>query len=240
MGMILEPSSDPGSDYCHVSSMKDGGALANDGRVKPGDKLVRVDGFDCMGVPRAVIKSRVLGPPNSEVVLEFQRDRRVFKVTLLRTSGFAATHSALAAIDQSGVVEHRKDRAKDPALGHGKTAAQAQLLSSNVRNSISESATSQAENGDREQCLERSARSPAEGFRGSMSSDKERGNGRDRNRDTDRTGDAEGRDRDRQETGWGQARDTERQRGRAVSPLRGQGARDEERERERERERVTL
>ena len=199
VGMSLEPSSDPGSDYCHVSSMKDGGALANDGRVKPGDKLVRVDGFDCMGVPRAVIKSRVLGPPNSEVVLEFQRDRRVFKVTLLRTSGFAATHSALAAIDQSGVVEHRKDRGKDPALGDGKTAAQAQLLSSNVRNSVSGSATSQAENGDREQGLERSARSQAaERFRGSMSSDKERGNGRDRNRDTDRTGDAEGRDRDRQ------------------------------------------
>jgi C-terminal processing protease CtpA/Prc len=65
VGMSLEPSSDPGSD-CHVSSIKDGGALANDGRVKPGDKLVRVDGFDCMGVPRAVIKSRVLGPPNSE------------------------------------------------------------------------------------------------------------------------------------------------------------------------------
>jgi len=57
------------SDYCHVSSIKDGGALANDGRVKPGDKLMRMDGFDCMGVPRAVIKSRVLGPPNSEVVL---------------------------------------------------------------------------------------------------------------------------------------------------------------------------
>ena len=91
--------------------MKDGGALANDGRVKPGDKLVRVDGFDCMGVPRAVIKSRVLGPPNSEVVLEFQRDRRLFKVTLLR---------------------------------------QAQLLSSNVHNSVSGSATRQVENGDRE------------------------------------------------------------------------------------------
>jgi hypothetical protein len=30
--------------------------------VKPGDKLVRVDGFDCMGVPRAVIKARVLAP----------------------------------------------------------------------------------------------------------------------------------------------------------------------------------
>ena len=198
VGMILEPSSDPGSDYCHVSSMKDGGALANDGRVKPGDKLVRVDGFDCMGVPRAVIKSRVLGPPNSEVVLEFQRDRGVFKVTLRR---------------------------------------QAQLLSSNVRNSVSGSATRQAENGDREPCLEKSALSQAaERFRGSMSSDKERGNGRDRNRDTDRTGDAEGRDRDRQETGWGQARDTERQRGRAVSPLRGQSARSEDRERDRERE----
>jgi hypothetical protein len=83
VGMSLEPSN-PGSDYCHVSSMKVGGALANDGRVKPGDKLVRVDGFDCMGVPRAVIKSRVLGPPNSEVALEFQRDRRMFKVILLR------------------------------------------------------------------------------------------------------------------------------------------------------------
>ena len=198
VGMILEPSSDPGSDYCHVSSMKDGGALANDGRVKPGDKLVRVDGFDCMGVPRAVIKSRVLGPPNSEVVLEFQRDRRVFKVTLLR---------------------------------------QAQLLSSNVRNSVSGSTTRQAENGDREQCLERSAWSQAaERFRGSLSSDKKQGNGRDRNRDADRTGDAEGRDRGRQETCWGQARDAERQRGRAVSPLRGQRQKGE-RERERARNR---
>ena len=36
-----------------------------------------------------------------------------------------------------------------------------------------------------------------------MSSDKKQGNGRDRNRDADRTGDAEGRDRDRQETGLG-------------------------------------
>jgi len=64
VGMSLERS-DPGSDYCHVSSMQDGGALANDGRVKRGDKLVRVDGFDCMGVPRDVIKSRVFGPPHS-------------------------------------------------------------------------------------------------------------------------------------------------------------------------------
>jgi len=53
VGMILEPP-DPGSGYCHVSSMKDGGALANDGRVKPGDKLVRVDGFDYPGVRSAL------------------------------------------------------------------------------------------------------------------------------------------------------------------------------------------
>jgi len=235
VGMTLEP--DPGSNcqYFHVGSMKAGGALAKDGQVKSGDKLVRVDGFHCRGVRRANIKERVKGPAKSEIVLEFERAGRVFKVTLLRTSGFAATHRALATLDQNG-VEHRKDRAKDPALGDGKTAAQAQLLSSNVRNSISESATSQAENGDREQCLERSARSPSECFRGSLS-DKERGNGRDRNRDADRAQDAEGRGRDRQETGWGQARDTERQRGRAISPLRGQSAKDEERDRERNRER---
>jgi len=217
--MCLEPSSDPGSDYCHVRSMKDDGALANDGRVKPGDKLVRVDGFDCMGVPRAVIKSRVLGPPSSEVVLEFQGDRRVFKVTLLWTSGFAATHSALAAIDQNSVVEHRKDHGKDPALGDGKTAAQAQLLPSNVRNSVSGSATSQAESGDREQCLERSARSQ-ERFRESMSSDKERGNGRDGNRDADRTRDAKGRERER-ERKRERERERERARNRDSGEVRG-------------------
>jgi hypothetical protein len=95
----------------------------------------------------------------------------------------------------------------------------------------------QAENGDREQCLERSAWSQAaERFRGSLSSDKKQGNGRDRNRNADRTGDAEGRDRGRQETCWGQARDAERQRGRAVSPLRGQRQKGE-RERERARNR---
>jgi hypothetical protein len=36
-------------------------SLSHDGLVNPGDKLVRFDGFDCMGVPRAVIKSLVLG-----------------------------------------------------------------------------------------------------------------------------------------------------------------------------------
>ena len=141
--MILEPSG-PGSDYCHVSSIKVGGALANDGRVKPGDKLVRVDGFDCIGVPRAVIKSRVLGPPNSEVALEFQRNQRMFKVILLRTPDLATTHSVSAL-----------------GVGDVKTGAQAQLLLSNVRNSVSGSATSHAENEDMQQGLERRAHNGA-------------------------------------------------------------------------------
>lgn len=38
-----------------------------------GDKLVRVDGVDCMGIVRDDIKRRVLGPADSEIVLEFQR-----------------------------------------------------------------------------------------------------------------------------------------------------------------------
>ena len=150
--MILEPSG-PGSDYCHVSSIKVGGALANDGRVKPGDKLVRVDGFDCIGVPRAVIKSRVLGPPNSEVALEFQRDRQMFKVILLRTPGLEAMHSVSALGDvKTGAHIGQKQDVK---------TGEAQLFLSNVRNSVSESATSHAENEDREQCLERRAHNGA-------------------------------------------------------------------------------
>ena len=35
---------DDGRNYFRVGSMKAGGALAKDGRVKPGDKLVWVDG----------------------------------------------------------------------------------------------------------------------------------------------------------------------------------------------------
>jgi hypothetical protein len=69
---------------------------------------------------------------------------------------------------------------------------------------------------------------------------KERGNGRplrrqsERDRDADRTND--GRDRQRHERVGGRDRDS-KQRGRAVSPLRRQSARDEERDRERDRER---
>jgi hypothetical protein len=63
---------------------------------------------------------------------------------------------------------------------------------------------------------------------------KERGNGRDRDRDADRTTD--GRDRQRHERGGVRDRDT-KQRGRALSPLRRQSARDEGRDTERDRER---
>ena len=46
-----------------------------------GDRLLRVDSFDCVGVPREHIKRRVLGPANSEIALEFDRPgHRVFQV----------------------------------------------------------------------------------------------------------------------------------------------------------------
>lgn len=50
----------------------------------PGDKLVRVDGFNCQGVLRDDIKRRVLGHPNSEIILDFERaGQSVFKVGVL-------------------------------------------------------------------------------------------------------------------------------------------------------------
>jgi hypothetical protein len=85
--------------------------------VKPGDKLMRVDSFDCMGVPRAVIRSRILSPPHSEVVLEFQPHLRMFTVILLCTPGLSATHNVKALLNVS-------------------QGAWAQLLSSSVRNSV--------------------------------------------------------------------------------------------------------
>jgi hypothetical protein len=93
--MTLEPS-DPGSNYFRVGSMKAGGALAKDGRMEPGDKLVRVDGFDCTGVPRVDIKERVKGPAQSEIVLEFECAGWVFKVLLLRTPSSETRNSNTA------------------------------------------------------------------------------------------------------------------------------------------------
>jgi len=139
--------------------------------VKPGDKLMRVDSFDCMGVPRAVIRSRILSPPHSEIVLEFQPHLRMFTVILLCTPGLSATHNVKAHLNVS-------------------QGARAQLLSTSVRNSVSESATSQSKHGDREQGLERRTHNgwyersqSAERFQGSLSADKERGNGSERDRD---------------------------------------------------------
>jgi len=112
--MTLEPS-DPGSNYFHVGSMKAGGALAKDGQVKPGDKLVRVDGFDCRGVPRADIKERVKGPANSEIVLEFERAGQVFKILLLRTPGSETRNSNTADRERGNGRDRDRDmdRTKD-------------------------------------------------------------------------------------------------------------------------------
>lgn len=49
-----------------------------------GDKLVRVDGVDCMGLVRDDIKRRVLGHADSKIVLEFQR-ASIFKVSPARS-----------------------------------------------------------------------------------------------------------------------------------------------------------
>ena len=99
---------------------------------------------------------------------------------------------------------HRRSRSTPPVDGRGGGG----------------SATSQAENGNREKVLERRAQHGT--CARSEEADTERGNGRDGDRDTDRTKDAEGRDRDREERGWARDRDKRR----AVSPLRGQNARE--------------
>ena len=106
---------DDGRNYFRVGSMKAGGALAKDGRVKPGDKLVWVDGFDCTGVPRADIKERVKGPAQSEIVLEFERAGWVFKVLLLRTPGCETRNSNTADRERGNGRDRDRDtdRTKD-------------------------------------------------------------------------------------------------------------------------------
>jgi hypothetical protein len=112
--MIMELCDD-GRNYFRVGSMKAGGALAKDGRVKPGDKLVWVDGFDCTGVPRADIKERVKVPAQSEIVLEFERARWVFKVLLLRTPGCETRNSNTADRERGNGRDRDRDtdRTKD-------------------------------------------------------------------------------------------------------------------------------
>jgi len=84
VGMTLEPA-DPGRNgCCYVSLIKYGGAVQQSGRVKVGDQLVRIDGFDCVGQARKEIKRRVLGSPDTEIVLEFKRARDTFEVRLRR------------------------------------------------------------------------------------------------------------------------------------------------------------
>ena len=85
VGMTLEPA-DPGRDgYCVVHSIEDGGAVHNSGGVMVGDQLVRVDDFNCKGALREDIKPRVLGPPGSEVSLEFMRGGVPIQVTVRRS-----------------------------------------------------------------------------------------------------------------------------------------------------------
>jgi hypothetical protein len=93
VGMTLEPV-DPGCDgYCYVYDIKEGGAVHQHGRVVTGDKLVRVDGVSCLGVLRDDIKRRVLGPPQTEIVLDFQRaGHEIFTVRWCTRVTNANTH----------------------------------------------------------------------------------------------------------------------------------------------------
>ena len=50
------------------------------GGVMVGDRLIRVDGSECKGMIRDDIKRRVVGPPNSEVLLTFRRAEQTITV----------------------------------------------------------------------------------------------------------------------------------------------------------------
>jgi len=73
-----------------------------------GDKLVRVDGVDCMGLVRDDIKRRVLGHADSKIVLEFQR-ASIFKVKMRRTPAVPNVPKALSDDRNSPARQKMKD-----------------------------------------------------------------------------------------------------------------------------------
>jgi hypothetical protein len=86
VGMVLEPP-DPGpGKCCYVHEVKGGGPLDMQSvRVRPGDILVSVDAFSCVGKSRDEIKRHVLGPAGSTVALVFARPRgQEFRVVCKR------------------------------------------------------------------------------------------------------------------------------------------------------------
>jgi len=76
---------DPTQRPCwKVSSMSAGGPLATTGKVRVGDRLVRVNGLDCEDWNLQRIKDEVLGKEGSEVRLVFGKVMGFERVELLR------------------------------------------------------------------------------------------------------------------------------------------------------------
>ena len=103
VGMTLEPV-DPGrGGFCYVANIKRGGAVHQSGRVMVGDELVRIDGFTCVGQTRDEIKRRVLGPQDTEIVLEFKRaGQDAFEVKLRRSHALNVEHPGSASAQALG------------------------------------------------------------------------------------------------------------------------------------------
>ena len=69
VGMTLAHAAAETEGCCYVQKIKPDGAVFCSKSVQEEDLLVRVDSFQCRGVPRGVIKNHVLGPPGSTVRL---------------------------------------------------------------------------------------------------------------------------------------------------------------------------
>eukprot|EP00961_Rhodomonas_salina_P130040 1751068-Rhodomonas_salina.1 len=110
VGMNLAPK-DPGRDkHLRVKLIKPGGPLAAVRDVKVGDLLVRVDGRDCRGVLRDVVKEWVLGEPGTSVQLVFVSgvcSRRI-SVTLRRSFDVVANRGQTQ--HETGDTGHGEER----------------------------------------------------------------------------------------------------------------------------------
>jgi hypothetical protein len=117
VGMTLEPV-DPGrGGFCYVANIKRGGAVHQSGRVIVGDELVRIDGFTCVGQTREEIKRSVLGPQDTEIVLEFKRaGQDTFEVKLRRSHALNVEHpgstSAQALGEEADVAGAQRRRSQ--------------------------------------------------------------------------------------------------------------------------------
>eukprot|EP00961_Rhodomonas_salina_P025271 340647-Rhodomonas_salina.2 len=86
VGMSLAPKHPARHEELYVKSLKEGGPLADVREVRAGDLLLSVDGRDCRGVSRDVVREWVLGKAGTRVRLVFKalEGSRRIAVTLAR------------------------------------------------------------------------------------------------------------------------------------------------------------